>query len=61
MPRDQVLEEMELADLDARLREAQSVRARAEARCRELTSDVERLSATGEALEGLESLVRRNR
>src|SRR5436853_630240 len=35
--------------------------ARAEARCRELTADVERLSAAGEALEALESLVRRNR
>src|SRR6266852_723573 len=53
--------EAELADLDGRLQEAQSGRARAEARCRELTSDVERLSAAGEALEGLESLVRRSR
>jgi chromosome segregation ATPase len=51
--------EAELADLDGRLQEAQSGRARAEARCRELTSDVERLSAAGEALEALESLVRR--
>ena len=51
--------EAELADLDGRLKEAQSGRARAEARCRELTSDVERLSAAGEALEALESLVRR--
>ena len=53
--------EAELADLDGRLQEAQSGRARAEARCRELTSEVERLSAAGEALEALESLVRRNR
>jgi chromosome segregation ATPase len=52
--------EAELANLDGRLQEAQSGRARAEARCRELTSDVERLSAAGEALEGLESLVRRS-
>ncbi len=52
--------EAELADLDGRLKEAQSGRARAEARCRELTSDVERLSAAGEALEALESLVRRS-
>ena len=52
--------EAELADLDGRLQEAQSGRARAEARCRELTSEVERLSAAGEALEGLESLVRRS-
>ena len=51
--------EAELADLDTRLQEAQSGRARAEARCRELTSEVERLSAAGEALEALESLVRR--
>jgi hypothetical protein len=50
--------EAELADLDDRLKEAQSGRARAEARCLELTSDVERLSAAGEALESLESLVR---
>jgi chromosome segregation ATPase len=50
----------ELADLDTRLQEAQSGRARAEARCRELTSEVERLSAAGEALEALESLVRRS-
>jgi chromosome segregation protein len=53
--------EAELADLDTRLQEAQSGRARAEARCRELTSEVERLSAAGEALEALESLVKRNR
>jgi hypothetical protein len=53
--------EAELADLDTRLQEAQSGRARAEAHCRELTSEVERLSAAGEALEGLESLVRRTR
>ena len=53
--------EAELADLDTRLQEAQSGRARAEARCRELTSEVERLSAAGEALETLESLLRRNR
>jgi chromosome segregation ATPase len=53
--------EAELADLDTRLQEAQSGRARAEARCRELTSEVERLSAAGEALEALESLVTRNR
>jgi len=53
--------EAELADLDGRLKEAQSGRARAEARCRELTADVERLSAAGEALEALETLVRRNR
>ena len=52
--------EAELADLDGRLKEAQSGRTRAEARCRELTSDVERLSAAGEALEALESLVRRS-
>src|SRR5207244_2018788 len=52
--------EAELADLDGRLKEAESGRARAEARCRELTSDVERLSAAGEALEALESLVRRS-
>ncbi len=52
--------EAELADLNGRLQEAQSGRARAEARCRELTSDVERLSAAGEALEALESLVRRS-
>ena len=52
--------EAELADLDTRLQEAQSGRARAEARCRELTSEVERLSAAGEALEALESLVRRS-
>ena len=53
--------EAELADLDGRLKEAQSGRARAEARCRELTSEVERVSAAGEALETLESLVRRSR
>ena len=53
--------EAELADLDGRLQEAQSGRVRAEARCRELTSEVERLSAAGEALEALESLVKRNR
>lgn len=53
--------EAELAELDTRLQEAQSARARAEARCRELTSEVERLSAAGEALEALESLVKRNR
>ena len=53
--------EAELADLDTRLQEAQSGRARAEARCRELTSEVERLTAAGEALEALESLVKRNR
>ena len=53
--------EAELADLDGRLREAESSRARAEARCRELTAEVERLSAAGEALEGLETLVRRSR
>jgi chromosome segregation ATPase len=53
--------EAELADLDGRLKEAQSGRARAEARCRELTADVERLSAAGEALEALETLVRRSR
>jgi uncharacterized protein involved in exopolysaccharide biosynthesis len=53
--------EAELADLDGRLQEAQSGRARAEARCRELTSEVERLSAAGAALEALESLVKRNR
>lgn len=52
--------EAELADLDTRLQEAQSGRTRAEARCRELTSEVERLSAAGAALEGLESLVRRS-
>lgn len=52
--------ETELAELDGRLQEAQSARARAEARCRELTSEVERLSAAGEALEALESLVRRS-
>ena len=51
----------ELADLDGRLQEAQSGRARAEARCRELTAEVERLSAAGEALEGLESLVKPSR
>jgi chromosome segregation protein len=50
--------EAELADLDTRLQEAQSGRARSEARCRELTSEVERLSAAGAALEALESLVR---
>ncbi|HUL04120.1 MAG TPA: hypothetical protein VLV16_12945 [Gemmatimonadales bacterium] len=50
--------EAELADLDGRLKEAQSGRARSEARCRELTSEVERLSAAGAALEALESLVR---
>ena len=53
--------EAELADLDTRLQESQSGRVRAEARCRELTSEVERLSAAGEALEALESLVKRNR
>lgn len=53
--------EAELADLDTRLQEAQSARARAEARCRELMSEVERLSAAGDALEALESLVKRNR
>jgi len=53
--------EAELADLDTRLQESESGRARAEARCRELTSEVERLSAAGEALEALESLVKRNR
>ena len=53
--------EAELADLDTRLQESQSARARAEARCRELTAEVERLSAAGEALEALESLVKRNR
>ena len=53
--------EAELAELDTRLQEAQSARARAEARCRELTSEVERLSAAGEALEALESLVKRSR
>jgi len=47
-----------LEDQAALLQEAQSGRARAEARCRELTSEVERLSAAGEALEALESLVR---
>jgi len=52
--------EAELADLDGRLKEAQSGRTRAEARCRELTADVERLSAAGEALEALETLVRRS-
>jgi chromosome segregation ATPase len=52
--------EAELADLDGRLKEAQSARARAEARCRELTTEVERLSAAGEALEALESLVKRS-
>lgn len=50
--------EAELADLDTRLQEAESGRARSEARCRELTSEVERLSAAGAALEALESLVR---
>jgi hypothetical protein len=50
-----------VSDGKKRLQEAQSGRARAEARCRELTSDVERLSAAGEALEALESLVRRRR
>jgi chromosome segregation protein len=53
--------EVELADLDGRLKEAQSGRTRAEARCRELTADVERLSAAGEALEALESLVKGSR
>jgi len=53
--------EAELADLDGRLQEAQSGRVRAEARCRELTPEVERLSAAGETVEALESLVRRNR
>ena len=53
--------EAELADLDTRLQEAQSARARAEARCRELTGEVERLSSAGEALEALESLVKRSR
>ena len=52
--------EAELADLDGRLQEAQSGRARAEARCRELTAEVERLSAAGAALEALETLVRRS-
>ena len=52
--------EAELADLDGRLQEAQSGRARAEARCRELTAEVERLSAAGAALETLETLVRRS-
>ena len=52
--------EAELADLDGRLKEAQYGRTRAEARCRELTADVERLSAAGEALEALETLVRRS-
>ena len=52
--------EAEVADLDGRLKEAQSGRAPAEARCRELTSEVERLSAASEALEALESLVRRS-
>jgi len=52
--------EAELADLDGRLKEAQSARTRAEARCRELTADVERLSAAGEALEGLDALVKRS-
>jgi chromosome segregation ATPase len=51
----------ELADLDGRLKEAESGRSRAEVRCRELTSEVERLSAAGEALEGLETLVKRSR
>jgi len=51
--------EVELADLDRRLQEAESGRARSEARCRELTSEVERLSAAGAALETLESFVRR--
>jgi chromosome segregation ATPase len=51
--------EAELLDLDTRLQEAQSGRARSEARCRELTSEVERLSAAGAALENLEALVRR--
>jgi chromosome segregation ATPase len=51
--------EAELADLDTRLQEAQSGRARSEARCRELTSEVERLSAAGAALEALEAVVRR--
>jgi SWI/SNF-related matrix-associated actin-dependent regulator 1 of chromatin subfamily A len=50
--------EVELADLDTRLQEAQSGRARAEARCRELTAEVERLSQAGAALEALETLVR---
>jgi chromosome segregation ATPase len=53
--------EAELIDLELRLQEAQSARTRAEARCRELTSEVERLSAAGAALETLESLVRRSR
>jgi SWI/SNF-related matrix-associated actin-dependent regulator 1 of chromatin subfamily A len=52
--------EAELADLKGQLREAQSGRTRAEARCRELTAEVERLSAAGEALEALETLVRRS-
>jgi len=52
--------EAELADLDGRLKEAQSGRTRAEARCRELTAEVERLSAAGEALEALETLVKRS-
>ena len=51
--------EAELVDLDTRLQEAQSGRARSEARCRELTSEVERLSAAGAALEALEAVVRR--
>jgi chromosome segregation protein len=51
--------EAELVDLDTRLQEAQSGRARSEARCRELTLEVERLSAAGAALQALESLVRR--
>src|SRR5207245_875515 len=41
-------------------RGAQCGRGRAGGRWRELTSDVERLSAAGEALEALESLVRRS-
>ena len=53
--------EAELAALDTRLQEAQSARTRAEARCRELTAEVERLSGADEALEALESLVRRSR
>ena len=53
--------EAELADLDGRLKDSESGRARAEARCRELTAEVERLFAAGEALEGLESLVKRSR
>jgi len=61
MPRDQVLEEMG-AGRPGRAAAGGAVRSRARrGTMPELTSDVERLSATGEALEGLESLVRRNR